>query len=212
MPAPAIRLPALIAILLLAVSGHTSAQGAKSKSATHPAPKHGAARSAAKDEAPSPQPGAANADLPDARTVSILIRRTLLSLNDANLSGNYTVLRDLAAPGFQATNDAARLTDIFTVLRRRKVDLAPIVYFEPKLVRPAEINESGMLRLSGFIPTRPEQVNFDMLFQKIGGRWRLFGIAVNTTQAQLDTPTLKPPEPDTTSVAKPKPKASGNKK
>ena len=38
-----------------------------------------------------------------------LIRSTLLTLNDANQSGNYTVLRDLAAPDFQARNTAADL-------------------------------------------------------------------------------------------------------
>ncbi|XUJ36695.1 hypothetical protein ACQ5SK_19580 [Bradyrhizobium japonicum] len=38
-----------------------------------------------------------------------LIRSTLLSLNDANRTGNYTVLRDLAAPDFQARNAAADL-------------------------------------------------------------------------------------------------------
>jgi hypothetical protein len=36
-----------------------------------------------------------------------LIRSTLLTLNDANRSGNYTVLRDLATPDFQARNTAA---------------------------------------------------------------------------------------------------------
>jgi hypothetical protein len=42
-----------------------------------------------------------------------LIRSTLLTLNDANRSGNYSVLRDLAAPDFQAKNSAADLADSF---------------------------------------------------------------------------------------------------
>jgi hypothetical protein len=36
-----------------------------------------------------------------------LIRSTLLTLNDANRTGNYTVLHDLASPEFQARNTAA---------------------------------------------------------------------------------------------------------
>jgi hypothetical protein len=47
-----------------------------------------------------------------------LIRSTLLTLNDANRSGNYTVLRDLAAPDFQARNTAADLSQSFSDLRR----------------------------------------------------------------------------------------------
>jgi hypothetical protein len=35
-----------------------------------------------------------------------------LTLNDANRSGNYTVLRDLAAPDFQGRNTAADLSQI----------------------------------------------------------------------------------------------------
>ena len=51
-----------------------------------------------------------------------LIRSTLLTLNDANRTGNYTVLRDLASPDFQAKNSAADLSEIFTDLRRRHFD------------------------------------------------------------------------------------------
>ena len=41
----------------------------------------------------------------------ILVRTTLLALDQANKTGNYTVLRDLAAPGFQV-DTAARLAEI----------------------------------------------------------------------------------------------------
>jgi hypothetical protein len=40
----------------------------------------------------------------------ILIRQTLLALDQANKTGNYTVLRDLGSPDFQA-NTAAGLAD-----------------------------------------------------------------------------------------------------
>lgn len=127
--------------------------------------------------------------VPDGPALSILIRRTLLTLNDANLSGNYTVLRDLAAPGFQSANDAAKLATIFAKLRETKIDMAPIVYFDPKLVRKPEIAENGMLRLTGFMSTQPQQINFDMLFQNVSSRWLLFGIAVNTTLAKAASAT-----------------------
>jgi hypothetical protein len=58
-----------------------------------------------------------------------LIRSTLLTLNDANRSGNYTVLRDLAAPDFQARNTAADLSQIFSDLRRRNFDLTAPPYW-----------------------------------------------------------------------------------
>src|SRR5262245_17323627 len=36
----------------------------------------------------------------------------------------------------------------------------------------------GMLRLKGYFPGQPVQIIFEMLFQTVDGRWRLFGLAV----------------------------------
>src|SRR6266567_3431104 len=62
-----------------------------------------------------------------------LIRSTILTLNDANHSGNYTVLRDLAAPDFQARYTAADLAASFTDLRRRNFDLYAVALTAPQL-------------------------------------------------------------------------------
>lgn len=112
-----------------------------------------------------------------------LIRSTLLTLNDANRSGNYTVLRDLAAPDFQARNSAADLAGSFADLRRRKFDLFAAALIAPQLATAPALDGKGMLRLTGHFPTRPQQIDFDMLFQNVGGQWRLFGIAVATPAA-----------------------------
>jgi hypothetical protein len=174
--------PLFVAIVLLAPALAAPAHAQATKKGAQPAADSAAAAT------PAPP-------LPDGPALNILIRRTLLTLNDANLSGNYTVLRDLSAPGFQTANDAPKLATIFAKLRNSKMDFAPIVYFDPKLVRPPEITKAGLLRLSGFIPTRPQQVNFDMLFQQVSGRWRLFGIAVNTSPAKDAVAAPAAPDP-----------------
>jgi hypothetical protein len=112
-----------------------------------------------------------------------LIRSTLLALNDANRSGNYTVLRDLAAPDFQAKNSAADLADSFADLRRRKFDLFAAALVAPELTAAPALDGKGMLRLTGHFPIRPQQIDFDLLFQNVGTQWRLFGIAVATPVA-----------------------------
>jgi hypothetical protein len=111
-----------------------------------------------------------------------LIRSTLLTLNDANRSGNYTVLRDLAAPGFRDKNSPADLARIFTDLRDRHFDLFSAALIAPELSAPPH-EEAGLLRLTGTFPTRPLQIRFDLLFQKIENQWRLFGISVQTPNA-----------------------------
>jgi hypothetical protein len=141
-----------------------------------------------------------------------LIRSTLLSLNDANRTGNYTVLRDLSAPDFQAANTAADLAQNFTDLRRRKFDLFSVALAAPQLTAPPALDGNGMLRLAGFFPTRPQQINFDLLFQNAGGQWRLFGLSVSTPQVsaqpQPEAPKAAPPPaapPKTTPAPAPAP-------
>jgi hypothetical protein len=117
--------------------------------------------------------------IPDPYKLNMLIRTTLIALNQANRTGNYTVLRDLSAPAFARTNDAARLAEIFAKLRKRGLDISPILFFQPKLRGPAKLTDNGLLRLTGYFETKPEQISFDMLFQPVSGDWLLFGLAVD---------------------------------
>ena len=126
------------------------------------------------------EPGAPQ--VPDGATLAMLIRSTVIALNQANLTGNYSVLRDLSAPAFQDGNSFADLATIFADLRGRQLDLAPVAVIDPRLFRPAVIDERKMLRLTGFFPSQPEQVNFDLAFQRVDGDWRLFGIGLNTSR------------------------------
>src|SRR5262245_61992784 len=127
-----------------------------------------------------------------------LVRSTLLTLNDANRSGNYTVLRDLAAPDFQASNTAADLAQTFFDLRRRNFDLYGAALLAPQFTVMPALDQSGMLHLAGYIPTRPQQINFDLVFQVVGNRWRLYGISIATPEAapalpQAQAPPATPP-------------------
>ena len=116
--------------------------------------------------------------LPPAEDLLGLIRATLIALNQANQTGNYTVLRDLAAPDFRNLNDASRLGAIFQVLREQAVDLTPLLRIPPEVSRAPTIDANGFLSLVGFFPTQPLRVNFDLSFQMSGNVWRPYGISV----------------------------------
>jgi hypothetical protein len=124
-----------------------------------------------------------------------LVRATLLTLNDANRSGNYTVLRDLAAPDFQAQNTAADLAVHFTDLRSRKIDLFAVAELAPQFAPAPAVDASRRLHLTGFFPTRPLQINFDLTFQVVNGQWRLLAISVATPQAPATKSQLNPTAP-----------------
>ena len=139
--------------------------------------------------------------MPDTYGLMILIRSTLLAVNHANLTGNYTVLRDLGTPGFQQSNNPARLADVFRGLRERNLDLSPVALLDAKLRRQPSLAPNGRLRLTGFFPSKPEQVNFDLTFYYRNDRWRLDGIALNTTANEAAGPA--PSKTNAASSAKP---------
>ena len=86
-------------------------------------------------QAKASAPVAANPQVavPEAAKLRLLIYTSLIAINQANLTGNYTVLRDLGAPAFRDANTSARLVEIFSGLRRRNIDLSPILLLDPKL-------------------------------------------------------------------------------
>lgn len=118
----------------------------------------------------------------DRNGVLILIRSTLLALDHANKTGNYTVLRDLGSPAFQV-NTASHLSDIFANERREKLDLSGVAALDPQLTVLPEIETNGMLHMVGLFPSVPSQVKFELLFAPVEGQWRLYGLLVSLAQS-----------------------------
>jgi hypothetical protein len=166
------------------------------------------AEAAPKQQPPAPkQQPQAQAPKPaqiDRNGVLILIRETLLALDQANKTGNYTVLRDLGSPDFQA-NSAAQLAEIFAQERKDNVDLSGVAVIDPQLTLLPQIEGNGMMRMAGFFPSVPTQVNFELLYAPVGGRWRLFGLSVSFGQAAPAAP--QPPPAAAPPAAQPKEKA-----
>jgi hypothetical protein len=95
----------------------------------------------------------------DRNGVLILVRSALIALDEANKARNYTVLRDLGAPAFQA-NSAARLGEIFAGLPYDGLDLSGVEVPEPQLTLLPQINDEAMMKMTGFFPSAPAQINF----------------------------------------------------
>ena len=137
------------------------------------------------------EPAAKPANI-DRNGVLMLVRSTLLALDHANKTGNYTVLRDIGAPGFQ-TNSAARLGEIFAKLRNDKIDLSGVAVIDPQLSLLPQIEANGMMHMAGFFPSVSQQVNFELIYAPVEGQWRLFGISVSVGQSGPAAPPA--PEP-----------------
>ncbi len=138
----------------------------------------------------------------DRNGVLILIRSTLLALDQANKTGNYTVLRDLGSPAFQS-NSAARLGEIFAKPRADNLDLSGVAVLDPQLNVLPQVDAEGMMRIAGFFPSAPSQVNFELVYAPVNRQWRLYGIAVWIGQTAPVAPAAAPP-----AAAPPKAKTS----
>jgi hypothetical protein len=103
------------------------------------------------------------------------------------------LLRDRSAR-FPGQEHRRRLGTRFPDLRRRNFDLFSVALAAPQLSAPPALDGNGMLRLTGAFPTRPLQINFDLLFQNVGGQWRLFGISVATPQVPAQPPQAEAPK------------------
>lgn len=131
---------------------------------------------------------------PDRLETTRLIWTTLIAVDQANRTGNYSVLRDLAAPSFRDANNSARLAGIFAAIRTQDIGLDRVVLASPVLSDLPTILENGLFRVTGTFPFRPVGINFDLLFQNSGGQWKLFGVAIAPLEmaAEGETPAPKP--------------------
>ncbi|HYR23881.1 MAG TPA: hypothetical protein VEP30_13275 [Chthoniobacterales bacterium] len=157
----------------------------------------------------------------DKNSVLILIRTTLVAVQQANQTGNYSVLYSISAPGFQSVNSPDRLSQIFANLRAKNFDLSGVVVLEPQLLVMPEMYSNGVMRMAGFFPSVPLQVLFDLQFIPVAGQWRLVAISVDvgtSTPAAPSVATSQPtavkpaatPSPSVELNIKPKPSATAS--
>ena len=140
--------------------------------------------------APQPQPqpqqpqAAAQAlPVPEARALIVMIRSSLMALHHANLTGNYTVLHDLASEDFQRANTPAKIGQAFASLSEHGLDLSLAALLTPQLLQTPAIDRNGLLQLAGFFPSEPQEIHFKLTYQASPRGWRLFALAVAPVQS-----------------------------
>ncbi len=164
---------------------------------------------------PAPAPQQQQGQQMQIETVQLvaMIKSTIMALQLANQTGNYSVLRDLGTPVFREKFDQAALTRIFANMRQRGVNLTPVLFLPPNLSKQPELTGGNVLHLNGNFATQPAQIVFDMQFMQIDNAWRIEGLAVDAVapaQAQAAAQPQQQPQqqPDKKPAAKPDKKAA----
>lgn len=109
--------------------------------------------------------------------VNTLIKSSLISLNQANQTNNYSVVRALGSPGFQSNNSEEDLEAIFTDIREAGLDFSAISEYEPIFTSDPVLDESNNLLVQGRFPTNPN-IEFNLLYQLVNGQFRIDTLTV----------------------------------
>ena len=139
------------------------------------------------------RPAISSVPVPSELELAKLVWSTMAMVDHANRSGNYSVLRDTSASGFQIQNDPARLAEIFAPIRSLRVDLSNALIVAPVYTGGPTLLQSDVFRVQGYFPLRPTPIFFDFYFQWEQGRWKLFGISVQP--GSMINPTSPPAQP-----------------
>ena len=171
---PGFTAPAFFCLTLLVTAVPAEAQRQRQQSARQPV--------AAPPFVPPPgyqpqvQPPPSLRPVPSQLELSKMIWSTIAAVDHANRSGNYSVLRDISAQGFQINNDPATLGQVFAGIRASQIDLSNALLVPPTYTEAPQQVREDIFRVRGIFQLRPVSIGFDLYYQWEQGRWKLFGI------------------------------------
>lgn len=117
--------------------------------------------------------------VPSPTLQEILIKVSLLSFNDANVTGIYTVFHAKLSKPFRDQFPPDKLAEAFKPFRDKHIDFDLIAAWPPVPVEEAKIDDRGVLTLRGYFDTKPSRVNYDLAFIMSDGEWKLVRINVD---------------------------------
>ncbi|WKA28691.1 hypothetical protein [Bradyrhizobium roseum] len=114
--------------------------------------------------------------LPTPLVEEVMVKTTLLTLNDANLTGNYDVMHAKMAKAFREKFRSDTLEQAFRTFAGKHIDIiaaTPLV-----TTHKARIDRNGALMLRGYFDTTPSRLNYALDYEISEGEWKLIAIDV----------------------------------
>jgi hypothetical protein len=116
--------------------------------------------------------------VPSERALEALVKTTLLTFNDANVTGNYEVFHAKLSKPFREQYPVERLARRFQEFNKKHVDFDIVAALKPSYDPAPKVDDDGKLLVKGHFPTEPLRVNFDLAFIPSDGEWKLVSINV----------------------------------
>ena len=128
-------------------------------------------------------PAQAENVLPSEQFQEVLIKSTLLTFNDANLTGNYTVLHAKLAKPFRDKFGPDKLKQAFKSFADKNAEMRGIILKPPVATTATKIDERGALVVRGYFDTAPSRVFYEFDFLPSEGEWKAINLGVKMKAA-----------------------------
>ena len=122
------------------------------------------------------------AELPSDDEQDVLIRTTLMTFNDANMTGNYAVLLAKGSKQFQSQFSAEQLSTAFESFRTNELFFEDVATADYASYEKAKLDSEGALVLVGVFKTDDMQVKYRLRFVQNSKIWKFLGINVDATR------------------------------
>jgi len=116
--------------------------------------------------------------VPSDRALEALVKASLLTFNDANVTGNYTVLHARLSKPFRQQFPPERLKETFKEFSEKNIDFDIIAAMSPLYDPKPTIDGDGKLAVKGSFPIEPSRLLFELDYIPSDGEWKLIRINV----------------------------------
>jgi hypothetical protein len=118
-------------------------------------------------------------DMPGPSAQEVLVKSTLVTLNDAVATENFTVFHAKLSKPFRDQFPPEKLQAIFKNLIDKHAVFDAVVAERMISDEDARIDEKGVLKLKGHFETTPKRVKYELGFIQSEGAWKLSGVSID---------------------------------
>jgi hypothetical protein len=127
-------------------------------------------------------PAFAATQIPDDDEQDVLIRTTLMTFNDANMTNNYAVFWAKASKELQTQIPVEKLQSSFEQFRSKELFFEDVVTADYDSYEKATLDKDGALVLIGVFKTDDMEVKYRLRFVQNNKIWKVLGINVDATR------------------------------
>jgi hypothetical protein len=121
-------------------------------------------------------------NIPSAAKQEVLIRSTLATFNDANLSGDYSVMDLLSSKPFREQVGADKLKSGFKEFADKHLDLAEVVVAKLMPTKATTVDGDGVMTTEGYLDLSQLRLHYTLKHILSDAQWKLIDINVTTDE------------------------------